>query len=120
MVNAHRKAIELLYKDTCTVYEYKPVTDSETHLTDCKETKGVTDAPCRLSFETINAAGGDETATVTQSVKLFCAPELEIPPGCKIVVTQKAGRVFEFSSSGLPAIHCDHQEIMLEPFRGYA
>lgn len=120
MVNAHRKAIEALYKDTCTVYEYTP--EPAGSLSDCEETahRIIENVPCRLSFETINAAGGDEVATVTQSVKLFCAPELEIPPGCKIVVTQKAGRVFEFSQSGLPAIHCGHQEIMLVPFRGYA
>ena len=122
MVNAQRKALERLWKDRCTVYHRVKVTDPKTKLTDFDEKPLLRDQPCKLSFETLNSTDGDHVATVAQSVKLFISPDVEIPAGCKIVVTRfnDLERTFTYSRSGEPGIFTNHQEIMLEPFKGYA
>lgn len=122
MVNAHRKALERLWKDRCTVYHRVKVTDPKTKLTDFDEKPLLQDQPCKLSFETLNSTDGDHVATVAQSVKLFISPDVEIPAGCKIVVTRfnDLERTFTYSRSGEPGIFTNHQEIILEPFKGYA
>lgn len=122
MVNAQRKALERLWKDRCTVYHRVKVTDPKTKLTDFEEKPLLQDQPCKLSFETLNSTDGDHAATVAQSVKLFISPDVEIPAGCKIVVTRfnDLERTFAYSRSGEPGIFTNHQEIMLEPFKGYA
>lgn len=122
MVNAQRKALERLWKDRCTVYHRVKVTDPKTKLTDFDEKSLLQDQPCKLSFETLNSTDGDHVATVAQSVKLFISPDVEIPAGCKIVVTRfnDLERTFTYSRSGEPGIFTNHQEIMLEPFKGYA
>ncbi len=122
MVNAQRKALERLWKDRCTVYHRVKVTDPKTKLTDFDEKPLLQDQPCKLSFETLNSTDGDHVATVAQSVKLFISPDVEIPAGCKIVVTRfnDLKRTFTYSRSGEPGIFTNHQEIMLEPFKGYA
>jgi hypothetical protein len=122
MVNAQRKALERLWKDRCTVYHRVKVTDPKTKLTDFDEKPLLQDQPCKLSFETLNSTDGDHVATVAQSVKLFISPNVEIPAGCKIVVTRfnDLERTFTYSRSGEPGIFTNHQEIMLEPFKGYA
>lgn len=122
MVNAQRKALERLWKDRCTVYHRVKVTDPKTKLTDFDEKPLLQDQPCKLSFETLNSTDGDHVAMVAQSVKLFISPDVEIPAGCKIVVTRfnDLERTFTYSRSGEPGIFTNHQEIMLEPFKGYA
>lgn len=122
MVNAQRKALERLWKDRCTVYHRVKVTDPKTKLTDFEEKPLLQDQPCKLSFETLNSTDGDHVATVAQSVKLFISPDVEIPAGCKIVVTRfnDLERTFTYSRSGEPGIFTNHQEIMLEPFKRYA
>lgn len=122
MVNAQRKALERLWKDRCTVYHRVKVTDPKTKLTDFDEKPLLQNQPCKLSFETLNSTDGDHVATVAQSVKLFISPDVEIPAGCKIVVTRfnDLERTFTYSRSGEPGIFTNHQEIMLEPFKGYA
>lgn len=122
MVNAQRKALERLWKDRCTVYHRVKVTDPKTKLTDFDEKPLLQDQPCKLSFETLNSTDGNHVATVAQSVKLFISPDVEIPAGCKIVVTRfnDLERTFTYSRSGEPGIFTNHQEIMLEPFKGYA
>lgn len=122
MVNAQRKALERLWKDRCTVYHRVKVTDPKTKLTDFDEKPLLQDQPCKLSFETLNSTDGDHVATVAQSVKLFISPDVEIPAGCKIVVIRfnDLERTFTYSRSGEPGIFTNHQEIMLEPFKGYA
>ena len=110
------------WKDRCTVYHRVKVTDPKTKLTDFDEKPLLQDQPCKLSFETLNSTDGDHVATVAQSVKLFISPDVEIPAGCKIVVTRfnDLERTFTYSRSGEPGIFTNHQEIMLEPFKGYA
>lgn len=116
-----RKAIESLYVGSCTVIERKSVKDPVTHVTEHdKEVVIYESRPCKLSFDRITSTNQTETVgIVTQSTKLFIAPELDIKAGSKIVVTQR-GRTTEYIRSGEPAIYSSHQEIELELFERWA
>lgn len=117
----HRKVIERLYEDQCTVKVWESFTDPITKITGHKEVTLIENQPCRLSFKNLSATIKTEgPAEVVQETKLFIAPELKIPAGSKIVVTQKSGRATEFSYSGVPAVYPSHQEIILKLFEEYA
>lgn len=117
----HRATIEKLYEDVCTVFILEDYKDPITKITKKQERALFENQPCRLSFKNLSTTikkGGP--AEVVQVTKLFIAPELKIPAGSKIVVTQKSGRTTEFSYSGVPAVYPSHQEIILKLFEEYA
>jgi len=119
MVN-RRKAIESLYTGICTITEYQEVRDETTKKTKHEPVDVLINQPCKLSFSKIaNAHQGEIASAVTQTVKLFIAPEIVIKPGSKITVTQN-GVTTEYQSSGEPARYSSHQEVMLELFKGWA
>ena len=117
---AVQTALARLWTDRCTMYGHVEMTNPETHLTDFQPVVLAEDVPCKLSFESLTVTAGDGVATVGQSVKLFLAPEVEVPAGCKIVVTRPDGTELAYGQSGLPGVFHNHQEILLEPFRGWA
>jgi len=120
MVSARRKAVESLYKGLCTVKVWQEIEDPITHVTKHDEASLFSDTKCKLSYEKQTSStptGGP--AVIAQTIKLFIAPELDIPAGSKIIVTQH-GKTTEYSRSGESAVYKDHQEIVLELFRGYA
>ena len=123
VVPGARAAIESLYTDVCTILaqqDIQPEPDAKPSAV--KRTEAVvlvSDQPCRLSYESLSAAGGDPAAVVAQSVKLFMSPDVAVPAGSDIAVTHK-GMTLDFNSSGLPAVYATHQEIPLEPKGRYA
>lgn len=117
MVNA-RKAIERTYIGVCSVLEYVHEVDKKTGISRKTEKIAVENQPCRLSFDvntrTLKPTLSGETASeVRQTVKLFIAPDIEIKPGSKIVVTQN-GVTTAYKKSGQPSVYFSHQEILLE------
>lgn len=108
-----RKFIERLYVGRCSITNRQSVFDSVTKRTSFKDVTIAENEPCRLSFSTLQNAERSETTTaVLQSVKLFLRPELDIKSGSKITVTQN-GVTTTYASSGKPAVHSNHQEIIL-------
>lgn len=118
MVTA-RKAIEYLYKGTCDIIMKAYDTNTTTHISDFVEKSVVTAQPCRISYKNIPVTDGDNVAATTQSVKLFLAPEINVPEGSKIVVTQ-CGITTAYKCSGKPAAYATHQEIELSLFNKWA
>lgn len=117
---AARRAQESTYEGLCTIIEYRSVRDEKTKLSEEKEVTIIENQPCKPSFEKLNTAAQTETATViSQGIKLFLAPEIQVNSGSKIIVTQN-GVTEEYACSGKPAIYQTHQEVMLELFRGWA
>lgn len=123
MVTAHkaaRKAIESTYDGICSVIEYQKIKDENTKITNHIEVTVFSDVPCKLSFETLPPAEQTDTAsTISQAVKLFLSPDVNIKSGSKLIVTQH-GKTSVYSSSGEPAVYATHQEINLKLFKGWA
>ena len=116
----HRAVIEQTYDGTCKMYEQKPVKNPDTKVTSHKEVLVLEGIPCHLSFSGTAPAAASGTATaVVQTIKLFLTPELIIPPGSRIEVSQQ-GRTESYGQSGKAAVYSSHQEILLELWRGYA
>lgn len=115
-----RKAIESLYIGLCDITNQQEVLDAVTGQTSFKEVVAVSKQPCRLSYSVITAATeGDSAATVKQIIKLFIAPEIEVLAGARVAVTQN-GRTTEYKAAGQPAVHSNHQEVILRLADDYA
>jgi hypothetical protein len=115
-----KKALALLYEDTCTIYANMPVLDEATGITEYLETALHENVPCRISFGSAASAAADELAPeIQQQITLFLAPGVDVPAGCKISVTRE-GKTVDYSRSGEPSVYKTHQEIKLELFERYA
>lgn len=114
-----RKAIESLYKGSCEIIIKEYTSNPTTHISESVEKTIVTAQPCRLSYKSLPVTTGDNVAAVAQSVKLFLAPEIDVPEGSKIVVTQ-CGVTTAYKRSGKPAVYATHQEIELALFDRWA
>lgn len=118
---AARAALEEYhYRDKCTVIQRQGIKDAKTGLTKQVEVTVLEDVPCKLSFETVkNTESSDTAAALSQTTKLFLAPELVISPGSKILVTHE-GRQTAYKQSGEAAVYPSHQEIVVTLFKGWA
>lgn len=120
MVSTRRKALEKLWRGNCTVKAWQEVEDPITHISKSEEVTLYENLKCKLSHKTLTSSsktGGP--AIIAEQIKLSLGNEYEIPPGCKIIVTQD--KVTEkYTRSGEPGIFMDHQEIVLELFKEYA
>lgn len=110
MVTA-RAAIEKLYTGVCTITNKQKVIKNKRTV---HEDIGVCEnQKCRLSYNSSPNANQTETvAIVSQTIKLFIAPELEVLPGSKIQVTQN-NVTRTYKASGIRAVYSSHQEINL-------
>ncbi len=117
---AARKAVEATYFGILTVTEMGKVKDEKSKLVKNGPVVVMEGKPCRLSFETLKAAGqSDSAAAIVQVTKLFVSPDVSIRPGSKITVTQD-GVTTDYTCSGVPAVYPTHQEIVLELFEKFA
>ncbi|HBF2116293.1 hypothetical protein KLM55_14485 [Clostridioides difficile] len=109
MMDKTRKAIEMLYREKCTIVEYQSVKDPITKRTNNKEVVILKNQPCKLSYKNIVSATDGKVAKLEQTIKLFISPEIEIKAGSKLIINNK-----EYVRSGESAIYPNHQEIILE------
>lgn len=114
-----RQAIEKLYNHSCSVVVKEEYTKPN-HSTGFKEVEIISDQPCRISFSSVSDTQETSSAAkVIQTVKLFIAPEVKIPPGSKLIITHD-GIESLFSKSGEPSTYPTHQEIMLDVWTTWA
>ncbi|MGG5437595.1 hypothetical protein [Clostridioides difficile] len=104
-----RKAIEMLYRDKCTIVEYQSVKDPITKRTNNKEVIILENQPCKLSYKNTTSATDGKVSRLEQTIKLFISPDVEIKSGSKLIINNK-----EYVRSGESAIYPNHQEIILE------
>ena len=108
------------YDGECTVTEHQKVKNERSKITEFHDVVVLSKQPCHLSFETIAKNQESESASnVTQTTKLFIAPELTIKAGSKITVTQ-CGITTDYTHSGVPTVYDTHQEIILDLFEKWS
>lgn len=110
-----RKYIERMYLDTCTVIEYAEVTDPETHISGMQEVIVHENIPCKLSHHLPMTSTEGVASGLRLSSYIYVSPDITIKPGSKIIVTRN-GKEIAFKNSGEPAMHINHQKIMLEVY----
>ncbi|MCJ0289175.1 hypothetical protein JY781_19960, partial [Clostridioides difficile] len=74
MMDKTRKAIEMLYRDKCTIVEYQPIKDPVTKRTNNKEVIVLENQPCKLSYKNITSTTDEKVAKLVQTIKLFISP----------------------------------------------
>ncbi len=117
---AARKAMEDTYSGVLTVTERRKVRNEQTKLTSVEDVVVLLNQPCKLSFESVAPVQQSETAAaVSQTVKLFLAPDVMISPGSKLTITQN-GVTGDYTRSGVAAVYPTHQEIILELFERWS
>ncbi len=120
-----RAAIEKTYDGLCDIIE-KESSVNKFGITTDVDFVAFEKVPCKLSFESSNSYYSAKSAknnginsSLSQSVKLFIAPEINIKAGSKIIVT-KNNEKFEYQQSGQPSKFDTHQEIKLEIAKKWA
>lgn len=106
---AIKKHAESLYNKTCNIYECETVRDIETGIDSIQEIEKYTNIPCRISYKSIpNTTQTDTGASLSQSISLFCSPDIDIKAGSRIVCNNKT-----YKCSGEPSFYVSHQRIEL-------
>jgi hypothetical protein len=111
-VRRHRRAIEKLYEDKCTISRYQAVKQPN------GSTKQVlqevhTDIPCRISQKALGTNGQTESAnTISYETKLFISPDIEVKQGDTIKVTR--GTLEHLYTAGEPFPYQTHQEVSIQ------
>ena len=108
-----RESIQSMWTGICNIFWFKNSKNKYgTVVTEVKEL--YRNIPCRLSFKNISQTEQTESvAKTSQVVKLFIAPEVYVPPGSVIEVTQN-GITRKYKHSGVSAVYTNHQEIILD------
>ncbi|HBG6028867.1 TPA: hypothetical protein KQV86_001061 [Clostridioides difficile] len=120
MMDKTRKAIEMLYRDKCTIVEYQPIKDPITKRTNNKEIVVLENQSCKLSYKNIVSATDGKVAKLEQTIKLFISPNINIKAGSKLIITTQNNITREYARSGESAIYPNHQEIILELLKNKA
>lgn len=104
-----RKAFETMYDSVCTVVANKEYVKPN-GSTGFEPVTVLEDEPCHLQYNSVNAAEQEAAvATVSQEIRLFISPDVEIPAGSKIIVNS-----VDYAHSGVVAEYATHQEIVLK------
>lgn len=114
-----RKHLEKLYLDKATIIEFQEIEDPETHITTHEEIVVYENVPCKLSHHVPLTTGEGSSSSLSLSSYAMFSPDLVIKPGSKIIINRN-GRETVFENSGEPAIHFNHQKIMLRISDKYA
>ncbi len=114
-----REAIQSMWTGICNIFRFKD-TEDKYGVTNLAEVTLFENLPCRLNFKNISQTSQTESFAVSsQVVKLFITPEVYVPPGSIIEVTQN-GVTRKYKHSGISAVYTNHQEIVLEAYKGSA
>ena len=114
-----RKALEKLYSDTCTIIEYQEYQKPNKSIGH-QEVPVLENQPCMISFKSSdNTDNSESESALSQTIKVFLAPEVNVKPGSKLSITRN-GVTTDYKNSGEPARYDTHQEITLELFKGWS
>ena len=114
-----KMAIEKLYEDTCNIYTYEKITETNTGITRQVKKIYLENISCRVSFSNFPSTTDDEQAKLTQSIKLFLPSDILIKAGSYVSICRQ-GLITDYVCSGKPAMYKTHQEINLELYKDYA
>lgn len=107
-----RDAAESLYDSTADIWGFKDDKKSNEIFAEdkLKPIKIYEKESCRVSKKTI---GATQDGKIQHETVLFISPDLDIAPGSRMTVTNRAGEVTEYVGTGAPFKYDTHQEITL-------
>lgn len=109
-VELERKILEQTYDGVMDVYGFSNE-QTASGATRPVEKKLHTGISCALSAnQQADTTQTDASADVNKRYTVFCSPDVAIPAGCRLVVTQY-GAARDYCCSGVPNVYPTHQEI---------
>ncbi|WP_213334275.1 hypothetical protein [Enterococcus casseliflavus] len=107
-----KREFEKQYDCKMTVSVNKP--DKVGSLTKPKWTAVISDQSCRISKKQVSPVSDGNVAEVIYNTMLYCDPEISIPAGSRISITDPHGKTRDYkrSSEGFSSYHT-HQEIVI-------
>lgn len=105
-----RASLEALYRDMAVFFVESVMEDENGVLKSVEEQSEP--FPCRLLYESRQVVAVDGVPEMVEDVRLFFAPEIEIPAGAKVDVSH-FGRALRFKSASRTASYGTHAEIAL-------
>lgn len=118
LVGIQKKFADVMYTDVCNIYNQKKI--KVNNKTKFESVLVVENEPCRLSYDSPRIAVQTESsANISNNVKLFISPQIDVAEGSRIEVTRE-GNIYQFKCSGVPSMYPTHQEIKLELAEVYA
>ncbi|WP_129600463.1 DUF6093 family protein [Anaerophilus nitritogenes] len=113
MVNIHRKAIESLYLDKCTISRLGKTEDPDTRETIQGYNTIYENQPCRISQKSLAVNTQTEAENkIMYETKLFISPEIEIKQGDRLIVSRN--NLSRKYTAGEPFIYSSHQEVSIQ------
>lgn len=106
-----RKAVQSLYHHKATISSVQNV--KEGSITRQKPVTIFSSIPCRVSLRSQKATEQGAAAQVEYEAKLYLSPDLDVPVGSEIVVTDINGRTTTYTG-GKSFGYASHQEIYLK------
>lgn len=112
MFKQSKLPIRKLWTDLCTIVNHEQYID-DFGIQQLSEKVICENEPCRLSFSSIVTTDqGDFVNSGNQKIKLFIREDLEVKKGSTIIIT-RGERTTTYNCSSEPALHSNHQEIIL-------
>lgn len=116
LIALKRETIESIYDHTMTVYDIRDEYNPVTGFNEPMEIPIIENEPCRISSQTVDPTDNNPKGYI-KKVNLICAPELDIPIGCRIEVDFYCGRHDQYRQVS-PAKHfSDHQTLTMRKWR---
>lgn len=113
-VSIEREAIESTYTGKMKVTRRQMVESTTNYSTIFVETVVYEDKACALSKDRlVKANQNSDVSDIEYTLKLFCAPEIDIKSGDRIEVTQD-GMQYILKHTGEPFKYPTHQEFIVE------
>ena len=108
-----------LKTDTMTVYNFEPVLDEESGITDFKLVPVLTDVPCRIANQDKQSATENEPARVPKSIRITVSNDIDIKPG-SIIELLIDGEKVKYKQSGQEHNNDVRKSIPLEIYEEHA
>lgn len=122
IIATKRMYLEDLYTGTMDVFVNEYYLD-EDGLEEQGWHKTIENEPCRITRQNAPQPARNRPKTTDEITQLTCAPELDIPPGSRLVITFN-GRTEHYTYSASPRVYSSHQSIFLKAWseneRNYA
>ena len=116
LIALKREVIESIYHHRMTVYQHENVLNPKTGYDEPQEVPIYVDEPCRGSTQ-LSEPTTNLPREFTKTLRIHCAPELEIPIGSHIVVTFYNGKVQDFGRVSSARHYSDHQVLLMSEFK---
>lgn len=118
-LRACRKWIDKMNTGSMTVYNYEPVEEEDSGITDFKLVPVLTEVPCRLSYQDKQSATKNEPSQALKNIRVITSLDVDIKEGSILEITFD-GETHKYKQAGRTHINDFRKSIPLEVYEEHA